>query len=80
MVAPKILIVEDSDDSREMLAELLRVAGYRVEEARNGLEAYSMLKAATEPPKLMLLDLMMPVMSGPELICLLYTSDAADEL
>ena len=51
MVAPKILIVEDSDDSREMLAELLRVAGYRVEEARNGLEAYSMLKAATEPPR-----------------------------
>jgi CheY-like chemotaxis protein len=80
MATPKILIVEDSDDSREMLAELLRCAGYRVEEARNGLEAYSLLKTTSERPTLMLLDLMMPVMSGPELIEVLSNDDTLSQL
>jgi CheY-like chemotaxis protein len=64
----KVLIVEDNDDTREMMAELLCFAGYRVEEARNGLEAYQMLCSCDEQPGLVLLDLMMPVMSGPELV------------
>ncbi|HEV8244817.1 MAG TPA: response regulator [Polyangiaceae bacterium] len=68
MEKAKILIVEDSDDAREMMADLLRYAGYRVEEARNGLEAYRLLSACDEQPNLVLLDLMMPVMSGPELV------------
>jgi CheY-like chemotaxis protein len=68
MEKAKVLIVEDCDDSREMMAELLRFAGYRVEEARNGLEAYQLLCACEERPGLVLLDLMMPVMSGPELV------------
>ncbi len=68
MKKAKILIVEDSDDAREMMADLLRYAGYRVEEARNGLEAYRLLQDCEEQPALVLLDLMMPVMSGPELV------------
>ncbi len=68
MEKAKILIVEDSDDAREMMADLLRYAGYRVEEARNGLEAYRLLQSGAEQPALVLLDLMMPVMSGPELV------------
>ncbi len=68
MEKAKVLIVEDSDDAREMMAELLRFAGYRVEEARNGLEAYQLLCRCDEQPGLVLLDLMMPVMSGPELV------------
>ena len=68
MTKAKVLIVEDSDDAREMMSELLRHAGYRVEEARNGLEAYQLLCGCEEQPGLVLLDLMMPVMSGPELV------------
>jgi len=68
MQKAKVLIVEDSDDAREMMAELLRFAGYRVEQARNGLEAYQLLCGCEEKPALVLLDLMMPVMSGPELV------------
>jgi CheY-like chemotaxis protein len=73
MEKPKVLIVEDCDDAREMMAELLRHAGYRVEEARNGLEAFQLLQRCEEQPALMLLDLMMPVMSGPELVDALAT-------
>jgi len=68
MEKAKVLIVEDCDDAREMMAELLRFAGYRVEEARNGLEAYQLLSGSEEQPGVVLLDLMMPVMSGPELV------------
>src|SRR4051794_25198947 len=68
MPMSKVMIVEDCDDLREAMADMLRLEGYRVEEARNGQEAYDMLEHAEEKPGLILLDLMMPVMSGPELI------------
>jgi CheY-like chemotaxis protein len=57
-----ILVVEDQDDAREALTEFLEVNGYAVVGAANGLAALDEIK--TKKPKLILLDLMMPVMDG----------------
>ena len=62
-----ILLVEDDRDIREGLAELLEQEGYTVTSAANGKEGLSALKEM-EPPCLILLDLMMPVMNGLEFL------------
>ena len=62
----QILIVDDDDDSRQVLASLIAKSGCTVREARNGQEALDSI--ADRHPDLMLLDLMMPVMSGFEVI------------
>lgn len=61
-----VLVVDDDDELREALAELLQDEGLEVAMASNGLEALDYLRSH-EPPHVMLLDLMMPKMSGPEL-------------
>ena len=58
-----VLIVEDDDDLREMMAQLLSLEGFTTATVANGREALSYLQAA-EPPQVILLDLMMPVMDG----------------
>jgi CheY-like chemotaxis protein len=62
-----ILIVDDHREIREVMAELLGINGYRVADAANGREALKWLEAQ-EPPCLILLDLMMPVMNGWEFL------------
>jgi len=59
----EILLVDDDVDSTEALAELLSREGYAVACAENGREALDYL-AHSKPPCLIILDLMMPVMSG----------------
>ena len=59
-----VLVVEDHADLREMLATLLEGEGFHVETARNGAEALVCMKQTR--PSVILLDLMMPVMSGDE--------------
>ena len=59
-----VLLVEDDDDFREGLADILRSEGYSVRCAANGLEALEYLRTAEHNPKVILLDLMMPVMNG----------------
>jgi CheY-like chemotaxis protein len=61
-----ILLVEDDDDLSEVLAELLAEYGYVVATARNGEDGLQWLRAAEQMPRLILLDLTMPVMSGDE--------------
>lgn len=61
---PKILIVEDHRDSREVLAIMLRSMGYEVIEAANGQEAIE--KAGVEEPDLVIMDLGLPGISGIE--------------
>jgi CheY-like chemotaxis protein len=61
-----ILVVDDDADCREMLSDLLSKAGYSVACAENGREALDFINTST--PSLMILDLMMPVMSGWELL------------
>jgi CheY-like chemotaxis protein len=58
-----ILIAEDDADIREALRELLSEEGYRVLTTANGAEALRLFPRLT-PPGLVLLDLMMPVLSG----------------
>jgi CheY-like chemotaxis protein len=59
----EVMVVEDDLAVRELLRELLEEAGYRVTWAANGLEALACLKLG-RAPRVILLDLMMPVMDG----------------
>lgn len=61
-----ILVVEDTDLLRRMYADRLTADGYRVIAAADGLEALSALR--TDTPDLILLDLIMPKMSGLEVL------------
>ena len=58
-----VLVVEDDPDIREVLEEMLDAGGHRVLTASNGREALAVLDRVSTPC-LVLLDLMMPVMSG----------------
>jgi CheY-like chemotaxis protein len=58
-----VLIVDDDESTRETLEEALQSDGYETAVASDGEEALGWLRHHP-PPKLMLLDLMMPVMDG----------------
>jgi class 3 adenylate cyclase/CheY-like chemotaxis protein len=64
MSAPtaKVLVVDDTPHNVKLLADLLTVKGYGVATATNGEDALAAI--ATEPPDLVLLDIMMPGLSG----------------
>ncbi len=59
-----VLVVEDDPDIRGVLSDVLGDQGFAVSAAANGLEALAHLRRMYTPPKLILLDLMMPVMDG----------------
>jgi CheY-like chemotaxis protein len=66
-MAPQyILVVDDDRDIRDSLVELMTEHGYPAVGASNGAEALAQLEARAQPPALILLDLMMPVMDGRE--------------
>ena len=67
MKCKSILVVDDNDDIRETLLEALTSEGYRAVGAGNGQEALDQLKNLPVPT-LILLDLMMPIMSGWEFL------------
>ena len=62
----EVLIVDDDPSIRTMLAYVFTDAGYDVIEAADGLEALEVLR--TSPPALLVLDLMMPMVDGVELL------------
>jgi CheY-like chemotaxis protein len=62
---PIVLVVEDDPDIRETIAQILDEEGYAVLVAENGQAALSRL-AEGPRPRLILLDLMMPIMDGLE--------------
>ncbi len=64
MAAPQVLLVEDEPAQREVLAYNLEAEGFQVRQARDGEEA--LLLIAEEAPDLILLDWMMPHVSGLE--------------
>ena len=57
-----VMVVDDSDDVRELAALQLRMSGYDVIEARDGLEAVEL--ARQNCPALIFMDIQMPVMDG----------------
>src|SRR5258706_16324246 len=67
MPRPRVLIVDDDDDVRAYLATLLSGRGYDVTSAASGEAALTLLSSAP-PPAVVLLDLLMPGMSGLELL------------
>ena len=62
-----ILIVDDSISIRRSVANLLRAAGWRTFEARDGMEALELLERRAAPPDAILMDIEMPRMDGYEL-------------
>jgi CheY-like chemotaxis protein len=63
--AKSVLIVEDDADIRDALARILESEGFSVGMAENGAAALERLRSPGEVmPRLILLDLMMPVMDG----------------
>lgn len=59
---PKVLVVEDYADAREMYAEYLSFCGFEVMEAENGQEALD--KVRENPPDAIVMDLSLPVIDG----------------
>jgi len=63
-MADRVLVVEDEEDLRHSVAEVLQLEGYDVSTAANGREALHEMNASEIRPSLILLDMMMPVMDG----------------
>jgi two-component system cell cycle response regulator DivK len=59
-----ILVVEDQEDNRQILRDLLANAGYRLTEAENGEEALAAVEQ--QAPDLILMDIQLPVLDGYE--------------
>ena len=74
-MSQKVLIVEDEENERTGLAELISSWGYRTDTARDGMEGLE--RVATFSPSIVLTDMKMPRMSGLELLEKLATADQA---
>ncbi|MGK2961122.1 MAG: response regulator [Gemmatimonadaceae bacterium] len=72
-----ILLVEDQDEVRRVASRILTARGYRVVEARNGIEALALLKAPDSGVDLVLTDAVMPLMSGTDLVRALRANNPA---
>jgi CRP/FNR family transcriptional regulator, cyclic AMP receptor protein len=58
----KILVIEDNDEIRSNISEILELSGYKTITAENGKEG--LVKAISEQPDLIVCDIMMPVLDG----------------
>ena len=65
---PKILVVEDDPELRQLVADALTLSGYQVEVAENGRAALDRLERRENRPAVVLLDLMMPEVNGWEVL------------
>ena len=63
-----VLVVDDEDDIRVAIEEILQGEGYATVGARHGAQALELLRASVGLPRLILLDLMMPEMDGWEFL------------
>lgn len=70
-MSPPILVVDDSEDAQEFLCGALADAGFDVLQARNGRDALAML-VDQQTPRLVIVDLIMPIMDGAELVDVLH--------
>ena len=75
----KVLIVDDDMINRKLLSVLLKKIGDVASvEAENGLEALNIMKS--EPIDLVLLDVMMPVMDGPDFLKIVKSDEAYKDI
>jgi len=70
--SPRVLLIEDEPGLAEILALNLRLAGYQVETAMDGLTAWQRFEA--DPPDVVVLDLGLPALSGFRLLELMRDS------
>jgi len=70
---PRILVVEDNADIRQLNTEVLTESGYQVDAAEDGVEAWHALN--TKPYDLLITDNNMPIVTGLELIKKLRAED-----
>jgi len=75
---PRVLVVDDSDNSRDTTAAILEEAGFEAITATNGLEG--VLVAHYARPAVVLMDVTMPVLNGVEAARLLNTSEVTRDL
>lgn len=61
-----VLIIEDEEDAAELFAEMMRVSGFRVVKTSRSAPAITMM--TVDKPDLVLLDIMMPEISGLDLL------------
>jgi len=72
-----VLLVEDEDAVRNLVQAILRPSGYRVLEAPNGLRAIQLCQEIQDRVDLLLTDVVMPGMTGPELFTRLALAQPA---
>ncbi len=63
-MSKRILVVEDQEDNRQIVRDLLTITDYEVTEAENGEEALA--SVAKQRPDLILMDIQLPIMDGYE--------------
>ena len=68
-----IVVADDDPNARDILSRVLGKGGHTIRLAADGREALELVNA--EPPDLLLLDLMMPVMSGFEVLSALRVNE-----
>jgi DNA-binding response OmpR family regulator len=73
-MAPKILVVDDEPDVLLIVKTGMQAEGYEVVTASNGVDALAMVKE--EKPDVVILDVMMPLMDGFEVLAKLKEDDA----
>jgi len=59
---PTVLLVEDTEDNRQMMRHLLQMSGFYVVEATNGKEAVQLAREID--PEIILMDLSLPIIDG----------------
>jgi Response regulator containing CheY-like receiver, AAA-type ATPase, and DNA-binding domains len=63
-MSKRVLVVEDQEDNRQILRDLLANVGYEMIEAQDGEEA--IIAARTQSPDLILMDIQLPILDGYE--------------
>jgi len=62
VAGPRVLLVDDYRDARDMYGEYLEYSGYQVIQAANGIEAVQ--RAIDDKPDIILMDISLPIMDG----------------
>jgi len=73
-----VLVVDDDPAIREFVSDILELEGYEVRLAEDGFAALAQI--ATDRPDCVLLDVMMPGMSGHEVLAAIRTADGGPQL
>ena len=72
------MIIEDEEDAAELFAEMMRVSGYRVVKTSKSAPAIAMMTA--EKPDVILLDIMMPEISGLDILRQMRSDPALENI